>query len=105
MAETREPVAVGLPGPSDGLLGPGDDQWSVASLGFWRGQWYPRIRGYRDAAELIERAVAENRRSQDALVYPFLACWRQHTELSLKTVLLEIEALEDGLRTPRLTHD
>ena len=105
MTETRDAADVGLPGPGDGLLGPGDDRWSVASIDCWRGHWYPRIRGFRDAAEMIEAAIAQSGRSQDGLIYPFLACWRQHIELSLKALLLEIEALEDSPRTARHTHD
>jgi hypothetical protein len=105
MAQAEETFAVGLPGPDESLFGPGNDQWSLASIGCWRGHWYPRIRGYRDAAELIEREVAESGRSQDGLIYPFLASWRQHIELALKALILEIEVLEDVVPTPRHTHN
>lgn len=105
MSQSEDHLAVGLPGPDESLFGAGEDQWRVASVGCWRGHWYPRIRGYRDMAELIERAVAETGGSQDGLIYPFLACWRQHIELALKALMLEIEALEGLVATPRHTHD
>jgi hypothetical protein len=39
--------------------------------------------------------VADHRREQDGLIYPFLYDWRQHIELALKQLIIETEELLD----------
>lgn len=77
------------------LRGEGSDWRQTASLGWNRGGWYPRIRGFRIAAELLAAHVSEHRREQDGLIFPFLYNWRQHIELALKQLIVETEQLLD----------
>jgi hypothetical protein len=87
------------------LHGEGADWRQTASLGWNRGDWYTRIRGFRTAAELLARYVAENRTEQDGLIYPFLYNWRQHIELALKQLIVEAEKLLDITAKPPSGHN
>jgi hypothetical protein len=74
---------------------PARDWYQTACLGWSRGEWYTRIRGFRTGAELLGRYVAERRGEQDGLIFPYLYNWRQHFELALKHLILEAEALSE----------
>jgi hypothetical protein len=70
--------------------------WSqTACLAWSRGDWYMRIRGFRQAAELIAAHVAEHGHDQDGLIFPFLYNWRQHVELALKQLIVDAARLRD----------
>lgn len=100
-AYTRPTVAIDpeideeLPWPSTlrSLHAKGSDWHQNACLGWSRGDWYTRIRGFRTAAELLASYVAQMGREQDGLIFPFLYNWRQHIELALKQLIIEIEQL------------
>jgi hypothetical protein len=87
------------------LHGEGSDWRQTASLGWNRGGWYTRIRGFRVAAELLAAHVSEHRHEQDGIIFPFLYNWRQHIELALKQLIVETEQLLDLHTNPPRGHN
>jgi HEPN domain-containing protein len=78
------------------LHGVGENGRQTAWLGWsHRDHAYPRIRGFRVAAELIGRYVSETGVAQDGLIYPFVYMWCQHLELLLKELIVDTEVLEE----------
>ena len=87
------------------LLGPGADWSQNAHLRYGRGEAYPRIRGFRVAADLIAMHVAETGLGADGLIFPFMFTWRQHIELALKQLICDAELLAGIERKPPHGHN
>jgi hypothetical protein len=86
---------IAWPSTARSLYGEGTHWSQTACLNWGRGEWYARIRGFRQAAEMIAAYIAEHRHDQDGLIFPFLYNWRQHLELALKQLIVESERLRD----------
>lgn len=84
----------------------GPDWAQTANLAFGRGDAYPRICGFRVAAELLAAYVRDHERAADGLIFPLLYSWRQHIELALKDLIVEAELLaEYDSPTPPAGHN
>jgi hypothetical protein len=101
--DLTEPVV--WPSMARSLHGEGE-HWSLTACLDWsRGEWYTRIRGFRQAAELIAAHIAEQRHDQDGLTFPFVYNWRQHLELALKQLIVEAEWLCGITEKPPFGHN
>lgn len=65
---------------------------------------YLRIRGYRQAAMAISEILKEGYRTDEALAYPFVYCWRHHIELQIKKLIEDSVALH-GDPLPEVVHN
>ncbi len=63
--------------------------WCNAWVGSNPLQWFGYAEGYRRAAELLVKHVAETGRDLDHLVSPFVFLYRQSLEVSLKHLLIK----------------
>jgi hypothetical protein len=89
-AENFDEPSPPLPWPSaDHSLTRSDPNWTLSSCikGWSKESATSRIIGYRDAAELIFRRLAEDRGGRDTLVFPLVFLWRHAIELQLKNIV------------------
>ncbi len=76
-----------------------------ASLAWAQGRAYGYEEGYRRAAEILFREMAERGRSLDMLVFPFAFLWRHSIELQLKHLIERCGVLlDDDEDRPPLHH-
>ena len=61
---------------------------------------YRRADGFRDAAVVLAEKLRQEGSEMDALVFPFVYCWRHHIELYLK-ILIKDSAEAYGQPLPR----
>jgi len=82
------------------------EPWFNACLNFTHDQLSLYIIGYRDAAEVLNRHVLENRgKGSDTLVYPIIFLYRHYIELQLKSLIKYGSILSESPEDIPLTHD
>lgn len=52
------------------------------------GKWINYIDGYKDAANILAKHIAENHTTIDTVFFPLAYLFRHHVELTLKTIIL-----------------
>jgi len=83
------------------LFSPGDDWQNNACLDWSHDSIVLYINGYRKAADLLVRKVADTSSNQNILVYPIAFLYRQYIELQLKYIIRESRILlSDGSGFP-----
>jgi hypothetical protein len=95
----------GWPSAEHTLHGEGPDRRQMACLEWSRGEWHVRIAAFRLGAEILACHVKQNGAEQDALIFPFAYCWRQHIELAIKQLILAGADLLDRRGTPPRGHN
>lgn len=82
------------------------DRWFNACLNFTHDQLGLYVSGYKNAAEILNRHVLENRViGFDTLVYPIIFLYRQYIELQLKSLIKYGSILLDTPESFQKTHD
>jgi hypothetical protein len=87
------------------LLASGTDWHQVACVRWSQSDPYPRISGFRRAAEVLAAQVKSTSHDQDILIFPYLYCSRQHIELALKQLVVSLGRLSgDAAAWPSQSH-
>jgi hypothetical protein len=87
------------PRATDVLFRPNDDFGTNARLAHWHDVERVYTKGYRRAALHLAVQVCDTQSEQDQLIYPIVYLYRHHTELVLKAVIDNANALlgkQDG---------
>lgn len=87
-----------------------DDWWYRAILNYDRGSWLRYASGYRQAADVVVAALADEGRAYgvpaypDAVAFPVAFCYRHYVELMLKALIIDASRLLGRAEQPPWTH-
>ncbi len=63
---------------------------SIACLNYLPDEWWLRIIGFKDSADmLVDQMIMNNTGQQDALVYPILFLYRHYLEIAIKSLIIQ----------------